>query len=152
MQTIEKQVTDTIRTIESFFSECYYEVSCAHDTLNKAVAKTQKKDEGFFFEFSKMTLPSQDERHKITYAPTLPINFANNFKSIEFDLSKAKYTLSVGFSGYTSVSGYIKEFTTDSLKNHGNSYYRAVIIRESDYALSGFFAHNNTMQIGTTSY
>jgi hypothetical protein len=152
MQTIEKQIANTIRTIETFFSECFYEVSCTHDTLNKAVAKTQKKDNGFFFEFSKMALPSQDDRHKITYAPTLPMKFSNNFKSIQFDLSNTKYNLSIGLSGYISVSGYIKEFTTESLKNHSNSYYRAVIIRESDHTLSGFFAHNNTLQIGSTTY
>jgi hypothetical protein len=152
MQTIEKQITDTLRTIESFFSEGFYEVSSTHETLNKAVAKTQRREEGFFFEFSKMSMPSQEDRDKITYASTLPIKFSNNFKIIEFDLIKAKYTFSFGFSGHTSVSGYIKEFTTDSLKSHGNSYYRAVIIRDSDHALSGFFAHNNCLQIGTTTY
>ncbi|WP_153800391.1 hypothetical protein [Foetidibacter luteolus] len=108
MQTIEKQVADTIRTIESFFSESFFEVSSTHETLNKAVAKTQRKDEGFFFEFSKMSLPSQDDRHKITYAPTLPIRFSNNFRIIEFDLIKSKCNFSFGFAGFTSVSGFIK--------------------------------------------
>lgn len=152
MQTIEKQVADTIRTIESFFSESFFEVSSSHETLNKAVAKTQRKDDGFFFEFSKMSLPSQDDRHKITYAPTLPIRFSNNFRIIEFDLIKAKCNFSFGFAGFTSVSGYIKEFETEALRNHKNSYYRAVIIRETDHALSGFFAHNNCLKIGTTTY
>ena len=103
MQTIEKQVADTIRTIEAFFSEGFYEVSSTHETLNKAVAKTHRKDDGFFFEFSKMSLPSQDDRHKITYAPTLPIKFSNNFKSIEFDLIKAKCNFSFGFSSGNSI-------------------------------------------------
>ncbi|MFP5042448.1 hypothetical protein [Parasediminibacterium sp. JCM 36343] len=152
MQIIEKQITDTIRTIESFFSECHYEVISEHETLNNAVVKTQRKDDGFFFEFAKMTLPSQDDRYKITYAQTLPTTFLNNFKSIVFDLIKAKCTFSFGFSGHTSVSGYIKDFTTDSLENYNESYYRAIIISESDHALSGFFAHNNSLKIGTTTY
>lgn len=152
MKTIEKQVTDTVRTIESFYSEAFYEVNSTHETFNKAVAKTLRKEDGFFFEFSKMSMPSQDDRRKITYALSLPIKLSNKFKIIEFDLIKAKCTFSFGFAGYTSVSGYIKELTTDSLINHQNSYYRAVIIRESDHALSGFFAHNNCLQIGTSSY
>lgn len=152
MQTIEKQVSDTIRTIESFFSESFFEVSSTHETLNKAVAKTQRKDEGFFFEFSKMSLPSQDDRHKITYAPSLPIKFSNNFRVIEFDLMKAKCNFSFGFAGFTSVSGYIKEFKTESFEINNFSFFRAVIITENDNALSGFFAHNNCLKIGTTTY
>jgi hypothetical protein len=152
MQTIEKQVSNTLRTIDSFFSKCVYEVSSTHETLNKAVAKTEKKNEGFFFEFSKMTIPNQENRHKITYAPSLPTKFSNNFEILEFDLVKAKCNFSFGFSGHTSVSGIIKEFTSNSLERHNNSYYRAVIIREGDHALSGFFAHNNTLKVGTTTY
>lgn len=152
IQTIEKQVVDTIRTIESFFSESFFEVSSTHESLNKAVAKTRRKDEGFFFEFSKMSLPSQDDRHKITYAATAPIKLSNNFRVIEFDLIKAKCNFSFGFAGFTSVSGYIKEFKTESLQKHANSYYRAVILRETDHALSGFFSHNNCLKIGTTTY
>ena len=152
METIEKQISETIRTIESFFSESYYEVSCSHKNIDKAVAKTQKKDEGFFFEFAKMGVPSQDERHLITYSPSLPIKLSNNSKSIEFDLSNAKYNLSVGFSGYTAISGFIKEFKTNSLESYSNSFYRAVIIRESDHALSGFFAHDNSLKIGNSTY
>ena len=152
MKTIEKQVTDTIRTIESFFSESFFEVSSSHESLNKAVAKTQRKDKGFFFEFSKMSLPSQDDRHKITYATTLPIKFSNNSRSIEFDLIKTKCNFSFGFAGFTSVSGYIKEFKTESLQSHNISYYRAVIISETDHALSSFFAQNNSLKIGTTTY
>lgn len=152
MQTIEKQVSNTLRTIEAFFAKCYYEVNSIHETLNKAVAKTEKKDEGFFFEFAQMIMPNQDNRHEITYAPSLPIKFSNNSKTLEFDLINAKCNFSFGFSGYTSVSGFIKYFTTNSLETHKNCYYRAVIIRETDHALSGFFAHNNSLKIGTSTY
>ncbi|MEJ7684582.1 MAG: hypothetical protein WKG06_43380 [Segetibacter sp.] len=152
MQIIEKQISNTIRTLESFFSVCYYEVMSSHRTLDKAVAKTQKKDEGFHFEFTKMEMTSQDERHKITYATNVPIKFSNSYTTIGFNLSDCKYTFSVGFSGHTSLSGYLKEFATTALENHANCYYRAVVICKLDHALSGYFFHNNTLQIGTTSY
>ncbi len=152
MELIEKSVRETVRIIEAFSSECYYEVESSHKNLNKAVAKTEKKEDGLHFEFSKMVLSSQDDRHRITYASSVPLKFSNNFSSLTFDLSDCNYKLSVGFSGHTTVSGYIKEFSTNALANYRNSYYRAVIIRNSDHALSGFFSHNSSLKIGNTTY
>lgn len=152
MTIIEKNVLNTIGTIESLFSENFYEVTSAFRTLTKTVAKTQYKEDGLFFEFVKMEPTSRTERHQIMFSNSIPLKFANYARAINFNLNDSKYNFSVGFSGYTKVSGYLREFTTNYLDEFPRSYYRAVIIRNSDHALSGFFNHNNSLKIGDSTY
>lgn len=152
MQTIEKKIVETIRMIEAFFSRAFYEVNCTPPTLDKAVAKTERKEDGFYFEFAKMAWHTHDQRNSLLYSKSIPVTFSNNSRKIQFDLQDSTYHFSESLAGSVFISGKIKEFITDSLEQFPNSFYRSMVITESSHALSGFFDHNNNLKIGATTY
>ena len=153
MQTkIEKKIARTVEAIEAFFSKSFYEVNCAPPTLDKAVAKTERKVDGFYFEFAKMASHTHDQRNSLIYAKSIPVTFSNKAREIQFELQETNYQFSEAIAGAVSISGKIKEFTTNSLEKFQNSFYRSIVITETSHALSGFFSHNNSLQIGNTVY
>ena len=72
-----KKSSPTIRALETIFNESFYEVNSSYPSMDKSVAKTIKKDDGFYFEFAKMNLTSQKERRKIQFANEVSIEFSN---------------------------------------------------------------------------
>jgi hypothetical protein len=153
MQTkIEKKIALTVETIEAFFSKSFYEVNCTPPTLDKAVAKTERKVDGFHFEFAKMASHTHEQRNSLLYAKSIPVTFSNKARKIQFELQETSYQFNEAISGSVSIIGKINEFTTNSLEKFQNAFYRSIVITESSHALSGFFSHNNILQIGTKVY
>jgi hypothetical protein len=152
MQTIEKRISETINTLDDFFKTTSYEVSCFAPTLDKAAAQTERKKDGFHFEFTKKAWHTHDQRNSLLHANSIPITFSNDSRKIQFDLQECKFNFSESLGESVSVSGKIKEFTTDSLEQFSDSFYRAMVVTESSHALSGFFKHDNSLKIGTTIY
>jgi hypothetical protein len=152
MGIIEKKVSRTIDTIETFFNENFYQVNFAHESVDKAVAKTTRKDDGLYFEISKMILTAQKSADKFFDDDDKTIEFQNFNKKILFNIqSCSKVNFSVGLAGYTTVSGCINEFKTDKLDDYSNAYYRAVIVSSEDFQIGKYF-HCEKLKIKDAIY
>lgn len=154
MESIEKRLSGTIKAIENFFSENFYEVRCSPVSIDKAVAKTIKKDEGLYFEFAKMPLIPQRDIDLILKSNEFSFQFSNYKDKIFLNpIACSNFKINVGFTdGYTKLNGYIKEFTTESLHKLQNGFYRAVIVTEKDFYVSKYFACQSLLKVKGAVY
>ncbi len=80
--SIEKKLSRTVDTLDNFFKEHFYEVTFPHESINKAVAKTVKKEEGLHFECAKMILTSQKDSQKLLDRDETVIELSDSFRTI----------------------------------------------------------------------
>lgn len=153
-EIIEKNISQTIECLEKFFKRSFYEVRFDHPSIDKSVVKTVNTDKGLFFEFAKMILTSQKDSLKLFDKDDEIIEFSDFYTKLYFKINAcSEFKFTVGNSGYTTVSGYINDFTTNNLENFDNGFYRAVIITsEEDFILSRYIDRKYSLKVGTTEY
>jgi len=151
---IEKNTSESIECLEKFFERSFYEVRFEHPSIDKSVVKTVKKDKGLFFEFAKMILSSQKDGQKLFDKDDEIIEFADFYSKLYFKINSCSdFKFSVGNSGYTTVSGYINNFTTNNLEKFQKGFYRAIIIiDEKDFNLSSFVGSKYSLKVKNTEY
>lgn len=153
IEHIEKKLSRTIDIIEELFKPKYYEVGFDHIAIDKAVAKTSHNKEGFYFEFAKMVLTSQQDAQKLFDRDDETITFSDFYSKIIFKIKDCKnFNFSVGFSGYTKVSGYIKDFETKEINDYSNTFYRATIITNELFIPSRYFKVSKSLKVKEILY
>lgn len=154
MKHIEKNVISTVDRVESMFREKFYQVDFDHIAIDKAVAKTVHDTEGFYFEVAKMVMTSQEDSRKLLDRDNEIIIFSNFRNKIYFKINDSeKIKISVSVNGFTKVSGYIKDFKTTFYENYKeNSFYRAVILTDEEFALSRYFKIKNSLKVAGIYY
>ena len=151
---INKNISESIECLEKFFEHRFYEVRFDHQSIDKSVVKTINTDKGLFFEFAKMILSSTKDSLKLFDKDDEIIEFADFYTKLYFKINAcSEFKFTVGNSGYTTVSGYINDFTTNNLANFDNGFYRAILItNEEDFVLSSYVGRKYSLKIGSTEY
>lgn len=153
MEIIEKKLRFSIDKIESLSKEKYFEVCFDHLSIDKAVAKTLLTEKGFYFEFAKMILTSQDDMHKLFDNNDKIIQFKNFYTKINFKINQcAEFTLSTSLSGSTDVKGYINDFTTNHIETFPDGYYRAILLTKHKFTVSKYFGHSKGLKVRDTTF
>ncbi|OYU83668.1 MAG: hypothetical protein CFE24_10085 [Flavobacterium sp. BFFFF2] len=153
IEHIEKKLYRTIDVIEELFKPKYYEVGFNHIGIDKAVVKTTHSKEGFYFEFAKMVLTSQQDAQKLFDRDDEIITFSDFYNKIIFKIKDCKnFNFSVGFSGYTKVSGFIKDFETKDINDYSNCFYRATILTEELFTPSKYFKLSKSLKVKEVFY
>ena len=153
MDAITKKLSQTVDLIETLFKERFYEVHFNHISVDKSVAKTVHRKEGFYFEFAKMILTSQKDAEKLFNMDDEVIQFVDFHDKLSFKINQCtSFKFSVGMSGYTHVSGYIKDFTTNHLESFQKSNYRAVIITKEKFNVAQHFVDAKRLAVDQIVY
>lgn len=153
MEQVEKKLQYSIDSVESLFKEKYYEVRFDHISVDKAVVKTIHDEKGYYFEFAKMVITSQNDAHKLFACDDKKIEFADFFTKIYFKINQCKgFNFSINLSGSTLVKGYIKDFKTNHIEEHKNGYYRAIIITKEKFTVSSYFYPTKSLKVRDTIY
>lgn len=154
MKHIQKNVISTVDRIESMFSEKFYQVDFDHLAIDKAVAKTIHNDDGFYFEIVKMVMTSQKESQELLDRDDEIITLLNLRHKIKFKIRESeKVKSSISVNGFTKISGIIRDFKTSHYENfEKDSFYRAVILTENEFAVSRYFKIEHLLKIEEITY
>ncbi|WP_281240013.1 hypothetical protein [Flavobacterium praedii] len=149
----DKNVSRTVEVIENLFNDRYYEVDFDNVAINKAITKTHHNHEGFHFEISKMILTSSEDAKDLIDRDNETIFFNDSQNKLSFKIKDCRdVNISVSLTGYTSVSGYIKDLKFEKKDYDQPKCFRAVILTKEKHILSKLFSDVKSLKIDEAIY
>jgi len=153
MRQIKKEVNNTIKVLEDFFDERFYTAKFDHISVDDALVKTIKTDQGFYFESNKMVLTSHKDTRKLFDRDDEDIILRNFSQSIIFNIRGcSEVNFSVKSTGPSTLSGIIKEFKTDKFSDYKEGYFRATLITNKNFNLASYLGTNIDLEINKVAY
>lgn len=153
MKYKEKNISRTVEVLENLFKDRFYEVDFDNVAINKAVVKTHHNHEGFHFEISKMILTSNQDAQDLLIRDNETIVFKDFQNKLSFKIKDClDVNISVSFSGYTKVNGYIKDLKFEKQDSKQPKYFRAVILTKENLVLSKIFSDVINLKIDEVIY